>query len=230
MKNQRDTGHMLVLKYLETNFDKQTSKVKLELILFPLVIFFLLIVIFNYVNNPKTLDKSVSSTISLKKLSMKKKVLDILNDLEFFIKENNIQLNKISNTKKSINIEIKSSLINQIKFIKFVEDYSNFAKIKYLKNEGEVLILDIVFDKFYIKNSFDLNTKLINIKNKKTKDLDLNLSLFAIVDNKALINDKWLKIEDFIYTYKIIEININSVILMNSLKTIELMINKNENN
>lgn len=230
MKNQRDIEHMSVLKYLETNFDKQTSKVKLELILFPLVIFFLLIVIFNYVNNPNTLDKSVSSTISFKKLSMKKKVLDILNDLEFFIKKNNIQLNKISNTKKSINIEIKSSLINQVKFIKFVEDYNVFSKIKYLKNEGEVLIMDIVFDKFYIKNSFDLSTKLINIKNKKTKDLDLNLRLFAIVDNKALINDKWLKIEDFIYTYKIIEININSVILINGLKTVELMINKNENN
>lgn len=219
---------MLVLKYLETNFDKQTLKVKLELILFPFIIVVVLVLVINYTNKVHPLDEKIDTVINFEEITMKKRILPILNDLEIFIKKNNIQLKKISNTKKSINIEMKSNLINQIKFIKFVEDYNSFSKVKFLKKEGEILILEIIFDKFYIKNSFDLESKLPNLHNPKIKNN--SFKLFAIVDNKALINDKWQKIGDFIYSYKIMNIKINSLILNNGLDTIELMINKNENN
>lgn len=228
---KRDMKLMLVLKYLENSFDKQSLKIKIELVLFPLAIFFILIIAIN-----GTIDYEQKTSVETKtsdtfnNIIMKNRIVDILNDLEEFIKINKMSLNKISNNKQSIKIEIKANTSKQLLFIKFVEDYNSFSKIKYLKKEEDSLFIEINFDKLYIKNSFDLKSDLISFENNTNTNVNVNFKLFAIVDNSVLINNKWLKKEDSIDSFKIKDIKENSIFLSNGLKTIKLKIDKNENN
>ncbi|WP_143145179.1 hypothetical protein [Arcobacter sp. LA11] len=216
---------MLVLKSLETNFNKQSIKTKIELIVFPLIIFILVVVLNNANNMVSPRNNNLEVNI-LDSVTMKSKMVDILSDFENFLKEKDIELNKISNSKESLQIEINTNLRNQLLFIKFVEDYNSFSKIKYIKKEFDILKVEIIFDKLYVKESFDLDSNLIEVQN----NINTNLKLFAIIDDTVLINNIWLKKGDNIDTFKLLEIDINSVYLNNGLRTIELKIVKNENN
>ncbi len=218
---------MSVLKYLETSFNKQVIRIKIELVLFPLIIIFILIYAINKTKDIELLtDIKIETGDTFNNITMKNKIVDILNDLEFFLKTNNMQLNKISNNKLSIKIQIEANLNKQLLFIKFVEDYNSFSKIKYLKQEEDLLLVEIAFEKLYIKNSFNLKNSFISLENNR----NTSFNLFAIVDNSVLINSRWLKIEETIDSFKITDIKDNSVYLNNGLKTIKLKINKNENN
>ena len=218
---------MSVIKYLETNFNNQSIRTKIELILFPLIITLIIIFFTNESKNLESVnDIKIKINDTFNQINMENKILDILNDLESFLKTNKMQLNKISNNKNSIKIEIEANLIKQLLFIKFIEDYNSFSKIKYLRQEADILIVEIIFDKVYLKKSFELKKSFTNIEdNSITK-----FNLFAIVDDKVLINNKWLKIKDSINSFKIIDIKENSVYLNNGFRTIKLKINKNEDN
>lgn len=227
MNHLKDISQMSVLKYLENSFDNQTQKGKIELVLFPFIVF--VILIYSNSFSKESIDVKHSNKTEIKSnIMMKEKITKILNDFEHFIKENEIKLNKISNFNRSIKIEMTASLERQFLFLKFVEDYNSFSKIKYLEQKNNLLIIEIEFNDLYIKNSFEVKNDFKNLDFSFQNRSSFNLS--AIIDNKILINDIWLKKGDSIELYKVEEINSNKVLLNSSNKTIELKLNKNEHN
>jgi len=217
---------MLALKYLETNFNNLSIKIKIELVFFPLIIFFIFVFFSQDKTSKFTSNIKTSFASNSNKVVMNNEILDILNDLEKFILANKIQLNKISNNKQSIKIELKTNIVKQLLFIKFIEDYNSFSKVNYFKQEKDLLSIEIIFDRLYMKNAFKIKNELISLK----KNINTKFKLFAIIDNSVLINNKWLKIKDSVDSFQITEIKDNSVYLSNGLKMIKLKINKNENN
>lgn len=159
--------------------------------------------------------------------SFKNKI--VKKDQLFFIKyiEKNIKkYNLFSNTIKINNNTIKVSLNGKyndiINFIKNIEQHLILKNIILQKDKRKIVLnLTIKIDYFYnllASNLSDTNVPnpFLKIKEKKilkTKNLSLNLNLSAIIGDIVYINEKPYKKYDTISGYKIIKIDLNSVVL-----------------
>lgn len=212
---------MQFLKYLENNFDSLSYKVKVELFIFPLVLIFIFFYIFilnREVNEKVNLDTSSNYFVKVRTKNMKTKIVSILKDIEHFANKNHIKLLSVSNDNKTIEISIKADMLEQIEFIKYIEDYNSFSRINTIELNSNELIVKIDFDNFFIKNKLDLKEKIIALKSENK----IVLHLQAIVEKSVLINDKWFKINEAINSYKITKIQSNKVYLTNGFKIIKL--------
>ncbi len=218
---------MLFLKYIENSFDNLSLKIKIELFIFPMVLFLILFYIFIFNSDLKQKVLIDSTSTYLRKYEthkMNKKVVYILKDIEVFAKNKNIILTTISSDNKTIELSVKAKFLRQIEFIKYLEDYNSFSKIDILNLNENELKIKINFNKFFIKNSFTIKARLENLIHKN----NIKLKLKAIVSQSILINNKWLKINEMINSYKIIKIDKNNVYLKNSFETIKLKLYKND--
>ncbi len=70
--------------------------------------------------------------------------------------------------------------------------------------------------------------KIIKDKNVTENIKPIIFHLYAILNDTVRINDKWYKLGSKIYSYRIIKIKNNSVILKNKRKKIELFLRKKD--
>lgn len=215
---------MQVLKYIEDRFESLSIRVKIELFLFPFIVFFLFIYIMDENRSMKSFDKKIEF-LDIENLQMNENFVDILKNIEKFAKENSIHLENISNTNNSVKIEANANIKNRIKLLEFLENYNSFSKLRDFEIIDDKLLVEIAFNKFYKKEKINISDSLEFFENEKI----FIYKLKAIVGKKALINDTWLNKEDRIGQFKVFEINSKSVVLKNSYKTLVLKLYKNEN-
>lgn len=214
---------MQALKSLETNFNNQSRRVKIELFLFPLII--LLIFIFVSLDSKYKIDQyeiNDKETLILDNINMKKNLLDIIKDIEIFIKKNKIQLKNISSTNKKITVEINTNITRQLLFLEFLENYNRFSKIDSFSQSAKSLGIVISFEKIYFKDSIDLKSRIKTLSFSNS----IKYNLFAIIGNKALIDNKWIKLNDKIDAYKLIKIEKNKILLSNAFENIKLIMDE----
>jgi len=215
---------MQVLKYIEDSFNSFNLRIKIELIILPLLILGILIFFTTKPNKEKRVSNP-NIFERMKTLEMKEEMVSIIKNIENYANKNFLKIKSISSDNKNIKIELFANKKNQIKFIKYLEDYNSFSKIKTLFINQRKLDIELTFQELYFKNKIDLENKIAKLEQKT----DINFKLKAIIDKKVLINNKWLKINEVFNKHKLIKINANSVILENEFETILLKIYKNEN-
>lgn len=216
---------MQVLKSLENSFNEQAVKVKLELFVFPLIIVSLILYIFKFEEDKSSLKKrdTVYNFDFIEKKVMKEKPLDILRDIEEFLVTKKIKVNTISSSNHTIKLNVETSIKRQIELLKFLEDYNNFSKILTLNQDKNSLDIELSFKSFYIKSKLDLNERLDKLKRRKK----IALKLYAVIDKKALINERWLKVGDSLNELELIKIEDNAVYLKDEYEVEKLQIYKN---
>ncbi len=215
---------MYLFKLLENSFDNLNSRVKLELFLLPLFLIFLIWNLFFTIEHLEHKNDSFTNKIDIYNVKMKETFVKIIEDIEDFCKQNNILIEEIKVQNKSLKLLVKASLKEQLYLIEYIEKYNSFSKIDLLKNRDESLFLAINFDKIYSKPKIELKSRIAKL------DIQQNdFTLFAIVNKKVYINKKWLRLNDSIFSFKVIQINKDSVVLANKYKKIVLRLDKNEN-
>lgn len=125
---------------------------------------------------------------------MKKELIEVLNDIEKFALENEIYLEKISKSEKSLKIEIIGSLKKSLQMFTYLENYNEFSKIRSFEFLEDKVFIEVDFNKFYKKRSEDFSILLDEIKTQK----QMEYKLTAIVGNRIFINDTWFKEGDSI--------------------------------
>lgn len=217
---------MQVLKFIEDSFNSFPLRIKIQLFILPL----LLLILLFFLSNPSSSgnDVVVSKTDILDKLDslkMNEKIVNIINNIEKYANENSLKIKSISSSNKNIKIELLANKKEQVRFVKYLEDYNSFSKIKTLLIKQKNLNIELSFNKIYLKEKVNLKNRITKLLERK----DINFKLQAIIDKKVLINNKWLKINDSLLEYSLIKIDSNSVVLENEFERIKLKIYKNEN-
>jgi len=223
MKKKKGLKQMQVLKYIEDSFNSFSLKVKIELFILPLFIFGILFLFFD--EEKKLEIEKVNISKELKNLNMNENIVDILKNIEKQVNKESLKIKTISSDKKSINLELVSNKKRIIKFLKYLEDYNSFSKIEALSIREKSLKVELVFKDLYIKEKIDLSNRISKLEEEKK----IELNLFAIIDNKAYINNKWLNINDIYKSYKLISIDTNSVSLQDEYEIIKLKMYEHEN-
>ncbi len=213
---------MYLLKLLENSFHSLNVRVKAELFLLPLLLIFLIWNLFFKIESIE--EEYLVSRADISNLKMKDTLIKIIEDIEKFCKENAILIKEIKTQNRVLKIVVEAPLKEQLYFIKYIEDYNIFSKINLLKQNKKKLFLEIVFDKLYLKPKIELKSRIEKLDERLNSFI-----LFAIVNKKAYINKRWLSLNQSIESYKLIEINSNSVVLSNKYKKIVLRLYKNEN-
>lgn len=206
---------MQYLKSIENSFEFMPIRLKVELFLLPLV---LLIGIYFFFFSSSKQNYITFKPIDIKKIIMKKELIEVLNDIEKFALENEIYLEKISKSEKSLKIEIIGSLKKSLQMFTYLENYNEFSKIRSFEFLEDKVFIEVDFNKFYKKRSEDFSILLDEIKTQK----QMEYKLTAIVGNRIFINDTWFKEGDSIGFFKVSKIEKQSVILKNRYKTVEL--------
>lgn len=86
--------------------------------------------------------------------------------------------------------------------------------------------LDEIVDPFLLDNATSKAVEIVTKENNKSADL----TLFAIIEKKAKINNKWCKVGDEINSFKITKISTTCVELKNQDKKLKLSLNKGNPN
>lgn len=218
---------MQVLKYIEDSFNSFDFRIKIEFFILPLLLFGIFIFFTEKPNVSNNITNKTDILNKIQNLQMHENLVNIIKNIENYAIENSLKIKSISSSSKNIKIELFANKKEQIKFMKFLEDYNSFSKIKTLLIKQKSINLELSFEKIYLKEKMNLENRILALKEKK----DINLKLQAIIGKKVLINDKWLELNKSFEEYELIKINRNSVILDNGYENIKLNIyrDKNEN-
>lgn len=213
---------MQYLKSIENSIELMPLRVKIEIVLLPLILLFS--IYFFFFNFEKKSYKTYES-FDIKKIVMKKELIEILDEIEKFALENEIYLEKISKSEKSLKIEILGSLKKSLLMFAYLENFNEFSKIKSFEFKENKVFIEVDFSKFYKKRYEDFRPLLDEIKTQKKMEYKLS----AIVGNKVFINDNWFKKGDDIGLLKVFNIEKQSVILKNRYKSIKLDLSEEKN-
>ena len=169
-----------MLDFLNNYFNNTSLKVKIELYLLPLLLFYLIyygsFVLF--VNEASKLETKVN----LNEFENKKfdgSLLELYSEIETYAKEEKIFIVSMQKDKNIIDIKAKTTSTAMINFIYKIENINSFTKINYLKIEEQLedslYLADLKIDlnKFYIKEKKEKNT---NYKNTSINSSKSNIS------------------------------------------------------
>lgn len=218
MKTTKSIVQMQVLKSLEYRFNNQTTRIKIELFLIPIL---LLVLYFSYTYNLKEKSQNINGDISSKTAfkSIKINMINVLKDIEEFSKQNKIQILNISNTNDSLEVIVKTDIKNQFEFLIYLENYNNYSFIQTLEQNSKELKIMLTFKNLYVKKDIDISKKLESLRKQHKQ----KFKLLAIVDNSALINNEWIDIGQNVNLDFILDsIEGNRVFLLSKEKVIEL--------
>ncbi len=215
--------------YLNNKFNNSEKKVKIEIYLLTFIICFSFILFIKDYTPSKNFIKT--SILPIEKKTFNQSFFDLIKDIELYTKKENIQIIKIESSQKTLKITGNTSLYKLKKLVKKIEGLNEFSNIiifyfyKSEKLKKYSFQFDISFDKFYIKQK-----SLEAVIKKKVKTQIIRFKLKAIISKNVLINNTWMKKNDFIKGYKLINIRKNSVLLENKSedKKIILKVFKND--
>lgn len=221
MKQVKNLYAISLFKSIEDKFESLSLRLKIEIFLFPLIL--LLLISYQFYDNKNNSNKVIKIKTDITNIKMKDSYIAILKQIEKFSADNNININFIKRVDNNVVLKLSSNLKNLFIFLDFIERFNNFSKIEALDLIGNRLDLEISFKKFYQKNLFSKPT-IKSIKKSEEKEFILK----AIIDDEVLINDKWIKKDQFLSGYKLIKILNDKVCLENKNEKITLKLYKNE--
>ena len=219
---------------LNNKFINSSLKTKIELYLLPLLLLYLFYFLFHFETKD---DSSIQAKVDFdySKNQFEDSFLDLFSNIEDYALKNQIVIKSITNEKKIVFLKAKSKIENIEKFIKKIENFNNFTKIKsFILNKDDenqyVFEIQIDLNKFYIKkiekeveNQNQKTTFQIN-NSEKSKEYKIS----GIISEYAFINDIWLKKDENIDDLKLVKIEKDFVVLENENRKIILELNNEE--
>ena len=223
-----------MLDNLNNKFINTSLKTKIELYLLPLLLLYLFYFLFHFETKD---DSSIQAKVDFdySKNQFNDSFLDLFSNIEDYALKNQIVIKSLTNEKKIVFLKAKSKIENIEKFIKKIENFNNFTKIKsFILNKDDenqyVFEIQIDLNKFYIKkiekeveNQSQKTTLQIN-NSEKSKEYKIS----GIISEYAFINDIWLKKDENIDDLKLVKIEKDFVVLENENRKIILELNNEE--
>ena len=223
-----------MLDNLNNKFINTSLKTKIELYLLPLLLLYLFYFLFHFETKD---DSSIQAKVDFdySKNQFNDSFLDLFSNIEDYVLKNHIIKKSLTNEKKIVFLKAKSKIENIEKFIKKIENFNNFTKIKsFILNKDDenqyVFEIQIDLNKFYIKkiekeveNQNQKTTFQIN-NSEKSKEYKIR----GIISEYAFINDIWLKKDENIDDLKLVKIEKDFVVLENENRKIILELNNEE--
>lgn len=223
-----------MLNNLNNKFINSSLKTKIELYLLPLLLLYLFYFLFHFETKD---DSSIQAKVDFdySKNQFEDSFLDLFSNIEDYALKNQIVIKSLTNEKKIVFLKAKSKIENIEKFIKKIENFNNFTKIKsFILNKDDenqyVFEIQIDLNKFYIKkiekeveNQSQKTTLQIN-NSEKSKEYKIR----GIISEYAFINDIWLKKDENIDDLKLVKIEKDFVVLENENRKIILELNNEE--
>lgn len=217
-----------MLAYLNNKFINSSLKVKIELYILPLLFLYIVYYFLIDLNNNEKIPE-IKNNINYSDYTNKKfdgSSLELLSSIESFSREKHIIIKSINEDKNLIQIKADGKIENISELIKKIENINSFTKIdlitikNQLNQDSYYFEMKIDLNKFYIK-------KLIKEENINTSNNVLSMSvnkykINAIVADYVLINSIWLRKNEMIDDFKLIEIKKNFVLLKNNSEEIKL--------
>ena len=223
-----------MLNNLNNKFINSSLKTKIELYLLPLLLLYLFYFLFHFETKD---DSSIQAKVDFdySKNQFEDSFLDLFSNIEDYALKNQIVIKSITNEKKIVFLKAKSKIENIEKFIKKIENFNNFTKIKsFILNKDDenqyVFEIQIDLNKFYIKKiekeveNQSQKTTLQTNSSEKSKEYKIS----GIISEYAFINDIWLKKDENIDDLKLVKIEKDFVVLENENRKIILELNNEE--
>ena len=226
-----------MLANFKNSFENSSLKTKIELYLLPILLLFLLYVLFYNEKIEENQNVQNSELLNIENKKFTDSILELSNKIEDIAKSENLIIQKTQSSKEQIIIQLKGKRDYLLNFLQKVEEINSFTKIDFLslkKFENEIYLIDVRVDvsKYYLKNKKAkdiINIEQENINETKEEivvrpDFKIN----AIVGNNTFINDSWFELNDEVLGYKIETIASDYVILKNNKDIIKLEVNSIE--
>ncbi|WP_141050616.1 hypothetical protein [Aliarcobacter cryaerophilus] len=231
-----------MLANFKNSFENSSLKTKIELYLLPILLLFLLYVLFYNEKIEENQNVQNSELLNIENKKFTDSILELSNKIEDIAKSENLIIQKTQSSKEQIIIQLKGKRDYLLKFLEKVEEINSFTKIDFLslkKFGNEIYLIDVRVDvsKYYLKNK-----KVKDIINIEQEDINEtkedehkeeiivrpDFKINAIVGNNTFINDSWFELNDEVLGYKIETIASDYVILKNNKDIIKLEVNSIE--
>ncbi|HRM77282.1 MAG TPA: hypothetical protein PLF55_03190 [Aliarcobacter cryaerophilus] len=231
-----------MLANFKNSFENSSLKTKIELYLLPILLLFLLYVLFYNEKIEENQNVQNSELLNIENKKFTDSILELSNKIEDIAKSENLIIQKTQSSKEQIIIQLKGKRDYLLKFLEKVEEINSFTKIDFLslkKFGNEIYLIDVRVDvsKYYLKNKKVKD--IINIEQEEingTKEDEYkeeiivrpDFKINAIVGNNTFINGTWFELNDEVLGYKIETIASDYVILKNNKDIIKLEVNSIE--
>lgn len=155
--------------------------------------------------------------------------MELFSNIEYLASQNKIFIKNLSKDKNYVFLDGYGQKEDILFFLKIIEDINNFTRIDSLNlykkddlgNYNFKFRVDL--NRFYIKNNIPFFKKEPDSQIDKSEIKNENIfKINAIVLNYAFINDNWIKKNEKIDNYELIEIHRDFVILKKDEHTIKL--------
>ena len=228
-----------MLNQLNNKFINLSLKTKIEFYLLPLLLLYLIYYSFQNLINSET--DEIKNSVNISQFENKKfdgSFLELFNQIEKNAKDLNIQVKSLNNKKNIIDLKVYSKITDIPRLIKRIENLNNFTNISsiniYDKNDLDFYLIDFTIDlnKYYLKRiekDEDIKATETQEKSDEIKEIKIPIieekityELKAIIADYVLINDIWIKKNENLNNFKLIEINKDYVLLQNDEKILKL--------
>ena len=231
-----------MLANFKNSFENSSLKTKIELYLLPILLLFLLYVLFYNEKIEENQNVQNSELLNIENKKFTDSILELSNKIEDIAKSENLIIQKTQSQKEHIIVQLRGKRDDLLRFLEKVEEINSFTKIDFLslkKFENEIYLIDVRVDvsKYYLKNKKVKD--IINIEQEEingTKEDEYkeeiivrpDFKINAIVGNNTFINGTWFELNDEVLGYKIETIASDYVILKNNKDIIKLEVNSIE--
>ena len=228
-----------MLNQLNNKFINLSLKTKIEFYLLPLLLLYLIYYSFQNLINSEI--DEIKNSVNISQFENKKfdgSFLELFNQIEKNAKDLNIQVKSLNNKKNIIDLKVYSKITDIPRLIKRIENLNNFTNISsiniYDKNDLDFYLIDFTIDlnKYYLKRiekDEDIKATESQEKSDEIKEIKIPIleekityELKAIIADYVLINDIWIKKNENLNDFKLIEINKDYVLLQNDEKILKL--------
>ena len=228
-----------MLNQLNNKFINLSLKTKIEFYLLPLLLLYLIYYSFQNLINSEI--DEIKNSVNISQFENKKfhgSFLELFSQIEKNAKELNIQVKSLNDKKNIIDLKVYSKITDIPKLIKRIENLNNFTNISsiniYDKNDLDFYLIDFTIDlnKYYLKRiEKDEDIKATETQEKSDENKEIKISIIeekityelkAIIADYVLINDIWIKKNENLNNFKLIEINKDYVLLQNDEKILKL--------
>lgn len=231
-----------MLANFKNSFENSSLKTKIELYLLPILLLFLLYVLFYNEKIEENQNVQNSELLNIENKKFTDSILELSNKIEDIAKSENLIIQKTQSSKEQIIIQLKGKRDYLLNFLQKVEEINSFTKIDFLslkKFEKEIYLIDVRVDvsKYYLKNKkvkdiINIDQEEINgTKEDEYKEEIIvrpDFKINAIVGNNTFLNGTWFELNDEVLGYKIETIASDYVILQNNKDIIKLEVNSIE--
>lgn len=231
-----------MLVNFKNSFENSSLKTKIELYLLPILLLFLLYVLFYNEKIEENQNVQNSELLNIENKKFTDSILELSNKIEDIAKSENLIIQKTQSSKEQIIIQLKGKRDYLLNFLQKVEEINSFTKIDFLslkKFENDIYLIDVRVDvsKYYLKNKkvkdiINIEKEEINeTKGDEPKEeltVRPDFKINAIVGNNTFINGTWFELNDEVLGYKIETIASDYVILKNNKDIIKLEVNSIE--